>query len=53
MYDIIFSIIGHTPTGSYYTSEEQLIFSICGTVITIVLFTFVDLVFRVFKNFVS
>lgn len=53
MYDLIDSIINHSPAGSYYTSEEQLIYAISGVIICIVFFTFVDLTYRVFRNFIK
>lgn len=53
MYDIIQQIIGHTYSGSYYTSEEQLITTIVGVIITIVLFIFIDLIYRIFRSFMK
>lgn len=53
MYDIIANIINHTTQGSYYTSEEQLIYAICGAVVLTVFFIVIDLLFRVFRNFIK
>ena len=38
MYDIVVDIIGHVwDTGSLGTAEQELIYSICGVIIIIVL----------------
>lgn len=52
MYDIIKSIIEHTwDSSSYNTSEQQIVYYICGALIIIFTVVFIDLVYRVFSNF--
>lgn len=52
MYDIIENIIGHAwESSSYSSSEQQILYYICGTLIVILTVTFIDLVYRVFSNF--
>lgn len=49
MYDIINQIISHNWTTG--TSEQQYIYYIAGSVIIILLVTFIDMVYRVFRHF--
>ena len=52
MYDIIKSIIEHSwDTSNYSSSEQQVIYYICGALIIILTTVFIDLVYRVFSNF--
>ncbi len=52
MYDIIKNIIEHTwDTSNYSSSEQQVIYYICGALIIIFTTVFIDLVYRVFSHF--
>ena len=52
MYDLIAEIINHTwETSSYSSTEQQIIYYICGTCIIIFTVTFIDLIYRVFRHF--
>lgn len=52
MYDIIKGIILHTwDTSNYSSSEQQIIYYICGALIIIFTVVFIDLVYRVFQHF--
>ena len=52
MYDIIKNIVGHNwDTSNYSSSEQQIVYYICGTMIVILTVVFIDLVYRVFSNF--
>ena len=52
MYDIIKSIIEHSwDSSNYSSSEQQVIYYICGSLIIILTTVFIDLVYRVFSNF--
>lgn len=52
MYDIIKQIIGHTwDSGSYSSSEQQIVYYIAGTCIIIFVVVFVDSMYRVFRHF--
>lgn len=55
MYNIIKNIIQFTgsSSSSYYTSEEQLYITICGVVVCLVFIVTIDLVYKVFRNFVK
>lgn len=47
MYDIIKQLIGHEWI-SNYTGDQQYVYCIAGTVIVILLVTFIDLLYRIF-----
>lgn len=52
MYDVIQNIIEHTwDTSNYSTSEQQLIYYICGACIIIFGVTIIDLLYRIFRHF--
>lgn len=52
MYEIIENIIQHVwNTNSYSSSEQQIIYYICGALIILFSVVFIDLVYRVFSNF--
>lgn len=54
MYTVILNIIDwvwQSGTAGYNTTEQQIIYYICGSVIVILVVVFVDLVFRVFSHF--
>ena len=53
MYDIIYEIISHSwgSTQTTNTTEQQIIYYICGTLIVIFTVVFIDLVYRVFSHF--
>lgn len=52
MYDLIKNIILHTwDTSNYSSSEQQIIYYICGVMIVIFTVVFIDLVYRIFSNF--
>lgn len=52
MFDIIYRIINHVWDNDYYSSsEQQIIYYICGTLIVILCVVFIDLVYRTFSNF--
>lgn len=53
MYDVINDIIGHVwQTGTNYNStEQQLIYFICGACIIVFSVVFIDLIYRVFRHF--
>ena len=50
MYDIIQNIIDHTWQ-SNYTSDQQYIYYIAGTLIVILTVVIIDLVYRIFSHF--
>lgn len=50
MYDIIQNIIDHTWQ-SNYTSDQQYIYYIAGTLIVIITVVIIDLVYRIFSHF--
>ena len=51
MYDLIQSIIDHTwDTGSYSSSEQQIIFYICGALILLFSTVFIDLLYRITRG---
>ena len=50
MYDIIQNIIDHTWQ-SNYTSDQQYIYYIAGTLIVIITVVIIDLVYRIFGHF--
>lgn len=52
MYDIIKQIIDHSwDSGSYSSSEQQIVYYIAGTLIIILTVTFIDLIKSVFRHF--
>lgn len=52
MYDLIKSIILHNwDTQNYNTTEQQILYYICGTLIIILVVVFIDLVYRTFSHF--
>lgn len=53
MYNIIFDIIDHVwQTGTNYNStEQQLIYYICGSLIIVGFAVLIDLLYRVFRHF--
>lgn len=52
MYDIIQNIIGHAwETSNYSTTEQQLLYYVCGSLIIILTVTFIDVLYRVFRHF--
>lgn len=55
MFNIIKNIINFTgsSSSSYYSSEEQLYITIAGCVICIVFVVTIDLLIRVFKNYLK
>lgn len=50
MYDVIQDIINHTWQ-SNYTSDQQYIYYIAGTLIVIITVVIIDLVYRIFGHF--
>lgn len=50
MYDIISQIISHV-WDSGYGGEQQYIYYICGVLIPVLVVTFIDLIYRVFRHF--
>ena len=50
MYDVIREIINHTWQ-SNYTSDQQYIYYIAGTLIVIFSVVIIDLVYRIFGHF--
>lgn len=50
MYDVIQDIINHTWQ-SNYTSDQQYIYYIAGTLIVIFSVVIIDLVYRIFGHF--
>lgn len=50
MYDIVANIIDHAWQ-SNYTSDQQYIYYICGTLIVIITVVIIDLVYRIFSHF--
>ena len=50
MYDLISAIIGH-GWNTTNSSEQQIIYYICGAVIVMVVAVFVDLLYRLFSHF--
>lgn len=51
MYDLIFEIIGHAWDSSYGSSEQQYIYTVCCVMIIILTVVFIDLIYRVFRQF--
>ena len=52
MYDLIKNIISHTwDTGSYSSSEQQIIYYICGALIVVFASLVFDLIYRLFRHF--
>lgn len=52
MYDLIERIIAHSwNTNAYNSTEQQIIYYICGSLIIVLTVTFVDLLYRVFRHF--
>lgn len=52
MFDLIYDIISHTwDTSVYSSSEQQILYYICGALIIILTVVFIDLVYRVFGHF--
>lgn len=52
MYDLIKNIIEHTwDTSNYSSSEQQLIYYICGALIIIGFITLIDMAYRLFRHF--
>lgn len=52
MYDVVVNIISHTwDTSSYSSSEQQIVYYICGCLIIVLTVTFIDLLYRVFRHF--
>lgn len=49
MYDLIENIISHNWVTS--SSDQQIIYYICGALIVILTATFIDLIYRVFSHF--
>lgn len=50
MYDVIQNIINHTWQ-SNYSSDQQYIYYIAGTLIVIITVVIIDLVYRIFGHF--
>lgn len=50
MYDIVKEILGHEwlPSGG---TEQILIYYICGILIVLLVVTFIDLIYRLFRHF--
>lgn len=52
MYDLIKQIISHTwDTNNYSSSEQQIVYYICGSLIIILTVVFIDMVKDVFRHF--
>lgn len=52
MYDLVKQIISHTwDTSSYSSSEQQIVYYICGSLIIILSVVFIDMVKDVFRHF--
>ena len=52
MYDVIKSIIQHSwDSNNYSSSEQQIVYYICGASIIVLLVVFVDLMYRLFRHF--
>lgn len=49
MYEIIDNIIGHSWTTN--TSEQSIIYYICGALIIMVVCVLIDLLYRLFSHF--
>lgn len=49
MYDVIYSIIGHTWVQN--DSMQQYILYACIVVLAVLIVTFIDLVYRTFRSF--
>lgn len=51
MYDIVKDIISHTwDTSNYSSSEQQIVYYICGALIIIFSTTFIDLIYRLIRG---
>lgn len=52
MYDIIYNIINHVwnTSSSYSSTEQQIIYYICGALILILTMTFIDLFYRLIRG---
>lgn len=50
MYDLVSNIIGHTWQ-SNTTSDQQIIYYICGTLIVILTVVFIDGIRHIFRRF--
>lgn len=53
MYEIIKQIINHSYSGSYLSSEEQMITAVSAVIIVIVFAVFLDISFKIFHNFIK
>lgn len=52
MYDVIANIIDHVwNTNNYNSTEQQIVYYICGCLIIILTVTFIDLMYRIFRHF--
>lgn len=52
MYDNIKDILDHTwQTTTNNSTEQQVIYYVCGALVIILVVTFIDLLYRVFRNF--
>ena len=52
MYDIIYQIVGHTwDTGSYSSTEQQIVYYTCCALIIILTCVFIDMIYRIFRHF--
>lgn len=52
MYDLINNIIAHVwETSSYSSTEQQIIYYICGCLIIVFSVVVLDLIYRLFRHF--
>lgn len=52
MYDLIKNIIGHVwDTSNYSSSEQQIIYYVCGCLIVVFSVVMFDLIYRLFRHF--
>lgn len=51
MYDLINQIIGHSWNGDYaYSTEQQIVYYICGSLILLLTVVFIDLIYRLVRS---
>lgn len=52
MFDVVYGIIQHVwDTDAWNSTEQQVIYYICGCLIVIFTVTFIDLIYRIFSHF--
>lgn len=50
MYDLIYNMIGHQWVNNY-TTDQQYIYYICGSIIIILTVVIIDLIYRCISHF--